>query len=138
MILKLDFAKAFDTIRWSFLFQTMDTFGFPEKWMNWIKSILSSEKILVLVNGSPTKEFDVKRGLRQGDPLSPLLFNISVEVLHLILQKAEFMGIIKGVRLGSGLTISHLQFADDTIIFLENTSHSCKGIRLILKLFEIL
>lgn len=110
----------------------MDSFDLLQKWISWIKSILS-----VLVNGNPTKEFNVKRGLRQGYPLSPLLFNIIVEVLHLILQKAERMGFFKGVRLDSGPSISYLQFADNTIIFIENTTHSCKGIRQ-LKLFEIL
>lgn len=138
LILKLDFAKAFDTIRWSFLFHSLDCFGFPAKWIAWLKSIFKTIKLSVLVNGSPTEEFRCNRGLRQGDPMSPLLFNIVVEILHLLLAKAEHVGLIKGIKLGEGPTISHLQFADDTVILLENTSHSCQGIKIILNLFEIL
>lgn len=125
MILKLDFAKAFDSVKWSFLFQIMNCLGFSAKWVEWIKSIFKSIKMSVLVNGSPSTEFSISRGLRQGDPLSPMLFNIVVEALHLLLVKAEELGIIKGIRLGSGPALSHQQFVDDTIIFVENTTHSC-------------
>ena len=53
--------------------------GFGEKWIGWIKSILNPMKASVLVNGSPTREFEMQRGLRQGDPLSPLLFDLAGE-----------------------------------------------------------
>lgn len=138
IVLKLDFAKAFDTVKWDFLFHTLIEFGFPTVWVNWLQTIFSSAKMSVLVNGSPTNEFQIKRGLRQGDPLSPLLFNIVAEILHLLLEKAEHLGLLRGIKLGSGPTISYLQFADDTIIFTENTMHSCKGIKVVLKIFELL
>lgn len=121
-----------------FSLQVMVCFDFPVKWIEWLKSIHSSKKISVLVKGSPIEEFRVKRRLRQGDPLSLLLFNIIVEILYLILEKADHIGVIKELRLGFGPSIFHLRFADDTIIFIENTTHSCKGIKFMLKHFEIL
>ncbi|KAK3206772.1 hypothetical protein Dsin_020818 [Dipteronia sinensis] len=76
--------------------------------------------MFVLVNGSPMEEFTMERGLRQGDPLSPFLFNIIVESLSCCLKKALDLNMIKGAMLGNGeLHISYLQFADDTILFLE-------------------
>lgn len=138
MILKLDFEKAFDSVNWAFLFHVMRTFGFGERWISWVQSILSSTRMSVLINGSPTEEFSADRGLRQGDPISPLLFNIVGEILHLLLCKAESLGTIQGIKMGDGPSLTHLQFADDTIIFLDNSWASCKGIKLILKLFEIM
>lgn len=75
----------------------------------------------VLVNGSPSKEFSPQRGLRQSDPMSPLLFNLVAEVLHSMLVQAEIRGIFKGIQIGdNNFPISHLQYDDDTIIYLDN------------------
>ncbi|XP_017256701.1 uncharacterized mitochondrial protein AtMg01250-like [Daucus carota subsp. sativus] len=92
----------------------------------------------VLVNGSPSSEFRTGRGLRQGDPLSPLLFNLISEALHLILDRACKVGLLKGISLGNGPCLSHILFADDTIILLDSTWNSCRGVRIVLILFEIL
>lgn len=76
-------------------------------------------KASILINGSPTNEFRIGRGLRQGDPLSPALFNIVGEVFHMLMVNAENEGLIEGIKLKDQMeSISHLQFADDTIIFL--------------------
>ncbi|XP_028105542.1 uncharacterized protein LOC114304582, partial [Camellia sinensis] len=98
----------------------VSNFGFGEKWLGWIKECLSSSRISVLVNGSPTEEFSPQRGLRQGDPLSPFLFYLVAEGLNLLLNRAKMLGLVKGALIGSnGMSISHLQFADNTIIFSE-------------------
>lgn len=81
---------------------------------------MSSVKISILVNESPTSEFCPQRGLRQGDPLLPFLLNIVAEGLNILLSRAKELGFIKGAVVGSnGLQVSHLQFADDIILFCE-------------------
>ncbi|CAL0299064.1 unnamed protein product [Lupinus luteus] len=80
-IFKVDFEKAFDFVNWSFLLYMMERMGFCFKWRNWIKSCLQSNSVSILVNGSPTSEFSMARGLRQGDPIVHFLFLIVVEGL---------------------------------------------------------
>lgn len=139
LILKLDFKKAFDSVNWAFLFSMLSNFGFGNKWIKWIKACVSSAKISVLVNGSPTPEFHPQRGLRQGDPLSPFLFNIVAEALNILLSKAKELGLLKGAQVGSsGFSISHLQFADDTILFCEANWREVVNIKRILRCFELL
>jgi len=71
---KVDYEKAYDSVRWEFLFYMLGRMGFCVKWIEWIKNFLESSSISVLVNGSPTTEFNPKNGLRQEDPLAPFLF----------------------------------------------------------------
>jgi hypothetical protein len=73
LILKLDFAKDFDTVEHSAILQIMSALGFLERWLNWMNSLLSSGISSILLNGTPGRRFKCKRGVRQGDPLSPLL-----------------------------------------------------------------
>lgn len=101
VILKIDFEKAYDPVNWDFLFSMARNFGFDEKWLCWIKECLSSSRISVLVNGSPTDEFSPQKGLRQGDPLSPFLFNIVVEGLNVLLSKVKQLGLFKAASVGS-------------------------------------
>ncbi|KAJ9565161.1 hypothetical protein OSB04_001127 [Centaurea solstitialis] len=74
LIFKVDFEKAYDTVDWDFLLETMKRMGFGKKWIGWIFACLSSSSMSVLVNGSPSKEFSMGRGLRQGDPMVSFLF----------------------------------------------------------------
>ncbi|GMJ04570.1 hypothetical protein HRI_004126200 [Hibiscus trionum] len=112
--------------------------GFGHKWRRWIFLCISTAKISVLINGKPTKMFPIGRGLRQGCPLSPFLFNIFGEALSVLLRKATNENIIKGVEVGrNGMKISHLQFADDLIIFAKADLENVKCIKRVLRLFEI-
>uniref|UniRef100_A0A2N9F7C8 Reverse transcriptase domain-containing protein n=1 Tax=Fagus sylvatica TaxID=28930 RepID=A0A2N9F7C8_FAGSY len=121
VICKLDIEKAYDHVNWSCLLHLLERMGFGRRWRLWIESCISSVQFSVLVNGSPEGFFSCSRGLRQGDPLSPLLFLLVMEVLSRMLRKVEEEGLIRGFRAGSnaaeGLCISHLLYADDTILF---------------------
>ncbi|CAL5403808.1 unnamed protein product [Camellia sinensis] len=139
LVLKLDFEKAYDSVNWEFLFSMLSNFGFGNRWVKWLKTCVTSTKVSVLVNGSPTEEFCPQRGLRQGDPLSPFLFNIVAEGLNILFERAKEMGLIQGVAIGNnGVRVTHLQFADDTIIFCEAEWVEVVTIKRILRCFEIL
>lgn len=99
---------------------------------------VSTTRVVVLVNGSSIKEFNFGRRLRQGDPLSPFLFILVTEVLHLLLEKAGALGFIEGIQgVIPGQMISHLQFADDTILFLKVEEKVVENMKFILRCFEI-
>ena len=114
--------------------------GFGLKWREWIKACISTVCFSVLVNGSPIGFFGSSRGLRQGDPLSPLVFLLIMEVLSRILKKTEDNGLLHGFQVGPvnsiGVRISHLLFADDTILFCDASKDQLLSIRLALSCFQ--
>lgn len=79
---KIDFAKAFDSIDWNFLTRVMEARGFPNRWVLWIQTILTTSKSRIVLNGEQTEYFNHRRGLRQGDPISPMLFIIAADVFQ--------------------------------------------------------
>ncbi|GJT27666.1 putative RNA-directed DNA polymerase, eukaryota, reverse transcriptase zinc-binding domain protein [Tanacetum coccineum] len=138
MIFKVDFEKAFDTLNWNFLDDIMRQMGFGQVWRKWIKGCLNSSYTSVLVNGSPTQEFKVGKGVRQGDPLSPFLFLIVAEALSVAIEEAIEGGTFNGVRVGNDpLIVSHFQFADDVIFLGEWSYMNLKNLLRILRCFHI-
>ena len=123
ILCKLDIEKVYDHVDWSFLLPVMKKMGFRERWCRWIKWCLSTVRFSVLVNGSPTGFFQSSRDLRQGDPLSPYLFVIVMEAFSCLLKRAVSGGFLSPCsvqgRRGEGVQVSHLLFADDTLIFCE-------------------
>lgn len=139
VILKLDFEKAFDTVNWDFLFDTLHHMNFGDKWIMWIKAILRSTKIAVFVNGSPTSEFAPSGGLRQGDPRSPLFFNLVGQVLHHLITEANIQGKFEGVHIGhEAYNLTHLQFADDTLLFINGDDNSIHSVKRLLIIFQLM
>ncbi|GJX55137.1 RNA-directed DNA polymerase, eukaryota, partial [Tanacetum coccineum] len=126
LIFKVDFEKAFDSVRWDFLDDVLKNLGFGSRWRDWIQSCLNSSKGSILVNGSPTSEFQYFKGLKQGDPLSPFLFILVMESLHLSFQKVVNAGLYKGVVLDNSLQISHLFYADDVASGMRINLHKSK------------
>ncbi|GJV44440.1 putative RNA-directed DNA polymerase [Tanacetum coccineum] len=138
LLFKVYFEKAFDSVNWNFLLDNMRQMGFDSKWRNWIASCLSSASISILINGSPTKEFKLEKGLRQSDPLSPFLFLIVAKALQVSILEACNKGFYKGLFLADNNTnISLLQYADDTLFFGDRSNLNAKHLIHILKCFEL-
>uniref|UniRef100_A0A2N9EI09 Reverse transcriptase domain-containing protein n=1 Tax=Fagus sylvatica TaxID=28930 RepID=A0A2N9EI09_FAGSY len=134
MICKLDLEKAYDHVNWEFLLYLLQRrCGFSEKWRRWISFCISSVRFSILVNCNPRGFFQISRSIRQGDPLSPLLFVIIMEALSRLLDKASGVGLLSGFPVGreasDPLKISHLLFADDTLIFCEANPDSLTYLR---------
>ncbi|XP_022030427.1 uncharacterized protein LOC110931338 [Helianthus annuus] len=113
--------------------------GFPIKWVEWIKGCLSSGSGSVIVNGSPTKEFKFKRGLRQGDPLSPFLFIIAMEIINMLMKRASNLGLFHGCQIpNGGPNITHLCYADDVLFFGEWSQHNILALNRLLRWLNLL
>lgn len=137
-IFKADFSKAFDCVSWSYLDQILECMGFGNKWRSWISSCLKSASISILVNGSPTGTFSTTRGLRQGDPLSPFLFIIAAEGFNMLMKVASSLNLFSGIKIGcNNLEITHLQYADDTIIAGDYSWDNVIAIKFILRWYEM-
>ena len=120
LIYKLDIETAYDSINWQFLMKVMQKMGFGLKWMGWMWRCISTAKFSILVNGVSASFFSSTKGLRQGDPLSPYLFVMGMEVLSVLIRRAVDGGFLSGCRIWGRRTemnISHLLFADDTVVF---------------------
>lgn len=137
--LKIDFAKAYDTVDWRFLNLIMERFGFAGKWRAWIRECISSASVSVLVNGSPSGEFKLQRGLRQGDPPSSFLFLLAVEGLSILMKRAADCGFYEPAEIGSKkVKVIHLQFADDTVFLGTTKEENVWVMKRILRNMELL
>lgn len=115
----------------------MEKKGFGQRWRNWIKGCLHSVCFAVLINGKPSSWFGATRGLRQGDPLYPFLFTLVADVLSRLLNRGVERGVVEGIRVGrEDVLMSHLQFADYTILFLSEDRSMFRNVLLIFKVFE--
>ena len=107
---------------------------FGEKWRLWIRSCLSSVQFSILVNGLPKGYFRSSRGLQSGDPSSSMLYVIVAEALNALMVRADQMQLISGFIVGNEVNrVTHLQFADDTIIFCHASLTQVENLKIILK-----
>lgn len=111
-MLKVDLRKAFDSVRWDFVISTLRALNIPEKFVNWIEECISTPSFAISVNGQSRGFFKSTRGLRQGDPLSPYLFVLVMQVFSRLLKSRYESGYIKYHPNTSEIQISHLMFAE--------------------------
>ena len=134
-MIKLDIDKAFDSVSWEFLIDVLAAKGFSLKWRNWISSMLASASTRVLVNGELTDYIVHHKGLRQGDPLSPLLFVLVMDVLDAMIRAAVDAQVLP--PLGRSLPSVRASFyADDVMIFVRPNYQEVNAVKKILDIFE--
>lgn len=135
--LKLDISKAYDRVSWSFLKRRMRVMGFSDQWIEWMFMCIKTVTYKFCVNGSLIGPINPRKGLRQGDPLSPYLFLLCVEGLSNAIDDASSSGLIHGCQISpTAPVISHLLFADDSFLFFRGTTEEALNIKELLINYE--
>eukprot|EP00253_Pinus_taeda_P009579 PITA_09579 len=135
VVLKIDLSKAYDRINWLYLRMLLTHLGFNYSFISWIMGCISNVSFVVLINGAASPFFKSQRGLRQGCPLSPLLFLLVAEGLSRLIHKARRTDKIKGIEVAINLFITHLLFVDDILIFSNGSYNELKEFKNIFDLF---
>ena len=130
-LLFIYFEKAFESLEWDFLEKCLERFNFGPDFRRWVHTFYTDVQSCVINNGLCSQYFHIKRGVRQGDPLSPYLFIIAVEILAIAIRNRED---IKGITIG-GLQTKLLQFANDTTAVLSDLD-SARALFGLLEFFE--
>ncbi len=110
--------------------------GFPHAYISWIMACITSPTFNILINGSASPFFHSERGLRQGCPLSPLLFLLVMEGLSRLMESAKRSGDIRGLRISELCSLTHLLFVDDVLILLDGSVRDLRNFTKVLKLFS--
>ena len=130
MAVKIDFEKAYDRLRWSFIRDSLLQLRLPQQMVDLVMNCIRSAKLQILWNGEPLEAFTPSRGIRQGDPLSPYLYVICMERLTHLIEFEISMGNWRPVRASrGGPLLSNLAFADDLILFAEASVDQAQVIR---------
>jgi hypothetical protein len=134
VFLKIDKAKAFDTVSWSFLLELLAFKGFSRRWTNWLSALLSSGSSRILLNGNQGQRIFHAWGLRQGDPLSPFLLVLAMEALNALFWPAGSWGVLTSLR---ALAIRyHLSLCtDDLVIFIMPSDRNLCYVWVVLQTF---
>ncbi|XP_074267357.1 uncharacterized protein LOC141590687 [Silene latifolia] len=126
VMMKIDLRKAYDSIEWTFVEDMLYAFKFPPKMINWIMQCVTTPTYTISLNGSQFGYFKGRRGLRQGDPMSPLLFTLFLEYFTRILDLVTLKPQFRFHPLCKAMGLCHLAFADDLLIFCRGDQDSVK------------
>ena len=137
MALKLDMSKAYDRAEWIFLEKLMLKMGFHDNWVRLVMETVRTISYSILINGTPRGFIKPTKGICQGDPLSPYLFLLCFEGLNGLIKNSVVAGDLRGFSLcKNGPQISHLFFADDSVIFCRAKMGDVQALQLALTLYE--
>ena len=137
MALKLDMNKAYDQVEWCFLEDLMRKMGFNERWIGLLMICMKIVTNSILVNCETKGVIQPTRGIRQRDPLSHFLFLLCIEGLHGIICQDARMGEINGFALCKiDPKLTHLLFADDSLLFCKANLEECGKVMQILSTYE--
>ena len=120
LLLSIDFKQAFDSISWKFIHKVLDYYNFGPSFKKWIKLFQTNVESCIIQNGFISEYFYLERGCRQGDPISPYIFILCVEILGLMIRNDEN---VKGIKI-NGKEYKLSQYADDTQLFLDGSELS--------------
>jgi hypothetical protein len=134
-LLKIDIAKAFDTVSWPFLLEVLQHMGFAQRWRDWISIILATASTKILLNGRPGRRICHARGLHQGYPLSPILFVLTMEVLNHFLKWVEQQQLLTPLHDSVGNRTS--LYADDLVLFVVPNVRDLQVIKAVLTIFGL-
>jgi hypothetical protein len=136
ILLKLDFEKAYDRVNWDLLTEVLCRKGFDPGVVHRLNQLVRNGKTAISINGEIGPLFQNLRVVRQGDPLSPLLFNFMVEALSTMLSWANAAGHIRGIVPHLVLGVTHLQYADDMLILIQNDEEQLVNLKFLLLCFK--
>jgi hypothetical protein len=137
MTVKLDMSKAYDMVEWGFLKDVMSKLGFEQRWIDLTMMCVTTVRYAIVINGQPCGSIIPERGLRQGDPISPYLFLLCIEALSSMLMKANGDGALTRVPTSKrGPRISHIFFADDSLLFCRATRSQWQSLTNVLRRYE--
>lgn len=125
MLIKIDFEKAFDRLEWSFIYQTLHHLKFPPKITKLIISCITTSQISILVNGHKTSYFRLSKGIRQGDPISPYICILCMEMLSRYVNHLVDINLRDPIKVTPN-QFSHLFFADNLTLMGKVTKKNCQ------------
>jgi len=134
LLLKLGISKAFDTLSWPFLLKVLQARGFGQNWRRWISVLLSIASSIIMLNGHQGPAIRHRRGVRQGDSLSPMLFIIAMDVLHRLFLKAARDSVLRKMDPAS-VKYQCSFYADDVMLFIRPTVQEARAVKEILRIF---
>ncbi|KAL6639054.1 hypothetical protein ACP70R_022784 [Stipagrostis hirtigluma subsp. patula] len=114
--LKLDFKKAFDSVSWDALDDILEARGFGTSWRSWVRTMLITGRTAISLNGVPGRWIHCKKGVHQGDPLSPYLFLIVADLLYRLVTSSDTTDRLRH-PLVDDLPCLVIQYVDDTLFF---------------------